>query len=133
MVTSQQLISKHSHQLLLDASFYHIVVRVLQYCTFTSHEITFSVNKHVLSICSNSKLDTLDMIAKRLHRYLKGTSTYGLMLYQSQSLNLTAYADINWASSNDDNRSIGGYCIYLGHSLVSWNSGSLKVHITILN
>lgn len=67
------------------------------------------------------------MAAKRLLRDLKGTMKFVVLPSKSQSLALTIYIDVDWASSIDDKRSIGGRCVYMGDSLISWNSGKYKV------
>lgn len=35
---------------------------------------------------------------------------------------MSVYSDADWAGCPDDRKSTSGYCIYLGHNLVSWNS-----------
>jgi len=59
---------------------------------------------------------------KRLLRYLKETSQYGVHISPQQSTNLSAYADADWASDINDRRSISGYIIFLGTTLISWCS-----------
>ena len=46
---------------------------------------------------------------KRVLRYLKET----------EEIKLTGYTDTNEACNIDDKKSIGAYCIYLGHNLIS--------------
>ncbi|KAK1665948.1 hypothetical protein QYE76_054107 [Lolium multiflorum] len=61
---------------------------------------------------------------KRILRYVYGTMGYGLSLHASPSTltDLVAYSDADWAGCPDTRRSTGGYCVYLGSSLVSWSS-----------
>ncbi|XP_024043052.1 uncharacterized protein LOC112099809 [Citrus clementina] len=67
------------------------------------------------------------LACKRVLRYLQSTANYGLQFYNSGSLNLTAFSDADWGSDLNDRRSVGGYCVYLGNSLISWSSK--KQHI----
>ncbi|PKU62830.1 putative mitochondrial protein [Dendrobium catenatum] len=64
---------------------------------------------------------------KRLLRYVQGTLHFGLPL-SAGSLQLTAYSDADWASDSLDRKSITGFCIFLGKSLISW---CVKKQITV--
>lgn len=61
---------------------------------------------------------------KRILRYLKATSHYGILISPQQSTNLYlyAYADVDWAGDINDRRSISGYIVYLGTTPISWCS-----------
>ncbi|KAL7613612.1 hypothetical protein Lser_V15G07387 [Lactuca serriola] len=59
---------------------------------------------------------------KRILRYIRGTSSFGLQLYVSSSQQLVAYSDADWARCPDSRRSTSGFCIFLGQNLVSWSS-----------
>lgn len=47
---------------------------------------------------------------------------HGVLFTPNRKLELTAYADVEWGCDLDDRKFAGGYCIYLGGNLVSWNS-----------
>ncbi|KAL2232768.1 UNVERIFIED_CONTAM: Retrovirus-related Pol polyprotein from transposon RE1 [Sesamum indicum] len=60
--------------------------------------------------------------ALHLVRYLKGNSDRGIFFPASSSFQLKAYCDADWANCVDSRRSLTGYCIFLGDSLVSWKT-----------
>jgi histone deacetylase 1/2 len=45
-----------------------------------------------------------------------------MLIKFSDRLNITGYSDANWASSPDDRRPVGDYCVYFGDTLVAWSS-----------
>jgi hypothetical protein len=61
---------------------------------------------------------------KRIIKYLKGKLDYALILGgdKKDATILTTYSDSNWAEDIDDRRSVSGYVIKLGQSVISWNS-----------
>lgn len=60
------------------------------------------------------------MAAHKLVRYVKGTAGQGLHFSSSSSISLSAYCDADWATCKETRRSITGYCVFLGDSLLSW-------------
>jgi hypothetical protein len=58
---------------------------------------------------------------KRVLRYLKGSAAHGLF-YTKGSITLNAFCDFDWAGNPDDRRSTTGFCIFLGHNLISWST-----------
>ncbi|KAM1714113.1 hypothetical protein ACFX12_024770 [Malus domestica] len=60
---------------------------------------------------------------KRIFRYLKGSLVLGLWFPKcSSSPSITAFSDADWAGCPLDRKSIGGFCIFLGSSLISWSA-----------
>jgi len=60
-------------------------------------------------------------------RYLKGTIHKGLFYPQDNDLQVTAYCDANWGSCQMSARSLTGYCVFLGPSLISWKTKKQKI------
>jgi histone deacetylase 1/2 len=59
---------------------------------------------------------------KRILRYVQGTLKVGINFTKSSSMLLSAFLDADWADSLDDRRSTGGFAIFIGQNLVSWNA-----------
>jgi hypothetical protein len=59
---------------------------------------------------------------KRILRYLRGTSDFGLLLHRSSSSDLVIYTDTDWAGCPDTRRSMSGYVVFFGDNLVSWSA-----------
>ena len=103
-----------------DPTLYRSTVGALQYLSITRPDVSFAVNK----VCQfmHRPTDIHWSAVKRILRYLNDTINYGLYLRPSPSTHLSVYSDADWAGCPDDRKSTSGYCIYLGHNLVSWNS-----------
>ena len=63
---------------------------------------------------------------KRILRYLKGTSSFGLHLTRDFFLSLHGFTDVDWAGNIDDRKSTGGYIVFLGTTPISWKSGKQR-------
>ena len=59
---------------------------------------------------------------KRIFRYLKGTSSYGIWYDRWSDFTLCEYNDVDWVGHMDDRKSTSGGEFFLGGRLVSWMS-----------
>jgi len=103
-----------------DPSLYRIIVGSLQYLSLTRSDVSFAMNK----VCQFLQHPTVNhwTAVKRILRYLKHTIFYGFLIRSNSNSQLHAYSDADWAGCPDDRRSTDGYCIFLGHNLISWSS-----------
>ncbi|GMI89568.1 hypothetical protein HRI_002626100 [Hibiscus trionum] len=60
--------------------------------------------------------------ALRIVRYIKNNTGQGLFYEASAVQQISAYCDSDWASCPVSRKSVTGYCIKIGNSLVSWKS-----------
>lgn len=103
-----------------DATHYRSIVGALQYLTLTRLDIAFSVNK----VCQFLHAPTTVhwVAVKRILRYLKQCTKFGLNIHRSGSTLVSGFSDADWAGSVDDRRSTGGFAIFIGSNLVSCNA-----------
>lgn len=69
--------------------------------------------------------------AKRIVKYLAGTTTYGLFYSQENDACLEGFTDSNWGGSLCDQKSTSGMFFRLGSSAITW--GSRKQDVVALS
>ncbi|KAK4382085.1 Retrovirus-related Pol polyprotein from transposon RE1 [Sesamum angolense] len=106
--------------LLQNPDSYRCLVGRLLYLSFTRPDISHSVQQ--LSQFLNHPCELHMSAALHVVKYLKGCPSKGLFLPALNSFTLTAYSDADWASCPDSRRSLTGFCIFLGTTLVSWKT-----------
>ncbi|XP_070673914.1 uncharacterized mitochondrial protein AtMg00810-like [Malus domestica] len=106
--------------LLDDPTKYRRLVGRLIYLTVTRPDIVFSVR--ALSQFMHEPRKPHWDAALRILRYIKGTPGQVLLFPVSDNLELKAFCDSNWGACHATRRSVTGYCVFLGNSLISWKS-----------
>ena len=65
--------------------------------------------------------------AYKILKYLKKTPGQGFFLYAQSDLKLKCYCDADWTACINTRRSVSGFCIFLGESLISWKCKKQQV------
>jgi len=103
-----------------ESSSYRRLLGRLIYLTNTRPDITFSVNK--LSQFVSAPTTVHHQAVFRILRYLKNAPGHGIFLSAASTTQLKAYSDSDWAACTETRKSVTGFSIYLGDSLISWKS-----------
>ncbi|XP_031255632.1 uncharacterized protein LOC116113620 [Pistacia vera] len=123
-LTSQQYdyetASSENDPLLQDPTSYQRLVGRLIYLTMTRPDISYVV--HILSqFMHQPKQSHMDAAIKVL-KYLKGCPGLGLLLPRDGNFDITAYCDLDWGTCPMTRKSLIGFCIKIGGSLISWKT-----------
>ncbi|KAJ8765618.1 hypothetical protein K2173_014740 [Erythroxylum novogranatense] len=111
---------KFDDEILTDAAVYQRLIEKLLYLTHTRPDITYSV-QHLSQFMQKPKKSHYDA-ALRVVRYVKKNPGQGILLSSSGNPRLIAYCDSDWASCLVSRKSVTGFCVKFGNSLISWKS-----------
>ncbi|KAI9170383.1 hypothetical protein LWI28_027097 [Acer negundo] len=105
----------------IDGHLYRSLIGSMLYLKNCRPDIMFATSFLSRFMQNPSKLHY--EAAKRMLRYFKGTSSYGIWYTNNvDNFQLCGYSDSDWAGSVDDRRSTTGYIFNLGSGAIAWNS-----------
>ncbi|KAJ0480451.1 putative RNA-directed DNA polymerase [Helianthus annuus] len=107
-------------QPLKNVTGFQRLIGKLIYLSLTRPDISYAVQ--FLSQFMHCPTEVHLQIALRLLRYLKSSPGSGLLFRKGEKLDLVGFVDSDWAKCLSTRKSVTGFCIYLGNSLVSWKS-----------
>ncbi|GKV25437.1 hypothetical protein SLEP1_g34876 [Rubroshorea leprosula] len=105
---------------LFDPTRYRQSVGSLIYLTMTRLDIAYVL--HIVSQFMAGPRSTHYAAILHIIRHVKGTLFHGLHFCTNSFPVLCAYSDTDWAGNPSDRRSTTGYYLFLGNSLISWQS-----------
>jgi len=111
---------RDDEDLLPNPNLYWQLVGSLNYLTITRPDISCAVQQVSQFMQSPRHLHLVAV--RRIIRYLLGSSSRGLFYPASSSIRLVAFSDVDWAGRPDTRRSVIGWYMFLGDSLISWKS-----------
>lgn len=93
-------------------------MRRLLYLNFTRRDISYAVQQlnYFVSQPAKAHMDATVHVVK----YLKGCPSLGIFYSVHGSSHLQTFCDADWGSCPDTRRSLTGYCVFFGDSLISW-------------
>ena len=112
--------SKDEGALIEDPSLYRRLIGRLMYLTLSRPNICYAVNR--LSQFLSTPRQPHMFAAQRVLQYNKGTSGHGIYFPEESDFQLKAFCDANWAGCPNTRKSLTGYCVFFGNSLISWRS-----------
>ncbi|XP_019455138.1 PREDICTED: uncharacterized protein LOC109356267 [Lupinus angustifolius] len=107
-----------------DPSLYRRLVGRLIYLTIFRPDLSYAIQQ--LSLYMESSHDTHYQAAICVLHYIKSSPSLGLFFSSTSNLKLSAFADSDWACCIDTRRSITGFCIFLGPSIICWKTKKQK-------
>ncbi|XP_021754405.1 uncharacterized protein LOC110719724 [Chenopodium quinoa] len=116
-VEKNHTLVKSETPLIDDPEMYRRLVGHLIYLSFTRPDFAYTV--HILSqFIQQPRQDHREAALRAVH-YLKGCPGQGVFLSSNCDLHFTGWCDSDWASCPLTRRSITGWLVFLGGSLIS--------------
>ncbi|XP_068490452.1 secreted RxLR effector protein 161-like [Phaseolus vulgaris] len=111
-------ISRDTNGAEVDDTYYKQIVGSLMYLTTIRPNIMFSVS--LISRYMSKPTELHLQAAKRILRYLNGTTNHGIFYKKGEEKELLVFTD--YAGDEEDSKSTSGYVFLLSSGAVSWMS-----------
>ncbi|KAK9675641.1 hypothetical protein RND81_11G020800 [Saponaria officinalis] len=110
---------------LADARRFRSMVGGLNYLSHTRPDIVFSIS--VISRFMHNPTLHHYGAAKRILRYVAGTSDLGIWYKKVSDFKLVGFSDSDWAGCVEERKSTSGHTFSLGSGAISWSSKKQEV------
>ena len=97
----------------VDEGYFRSLIGCLMYLTATRPDILNAVS--ILSRFMHCASELHLKVAKRVIRYVKGTSDFGVKFTKSKEFKLVGFSDSDWANSIDDKKKYLRLCFLYGN------------------
>ena len=104
----------------VDSSLHRSMIGCFLYLNASQPDISYSVR-----VCARYQANPKEshiIVVKRIIKYVKTTSNFGVRYDKDTNDVLAEYSDANWAGNANDQKSTSSGCFYLGNNFVSWMS-----------
>ena len=109
----------------IDQQRYQSAIGSLMYLSVSTRpDISYAVSS--LARFSSKPTKEHWTALKRLLRYLKGTTKYGILYTKGGASKCIGFSDADWAGDINDQKSTSGYVFMLSGGAVSWSSKKQK-------
>ena len=113
-------LSKDVGELLEDETMYPKLVGSLIYLALTRPNIAYAIGV-VSRFIQNPRKPHLEAV-RRILRYVKGTSDFGILYEKGVSCKVVSFCDADYAGDISTRKSTTGYVFSLGSRAISWCS-----------
>lgn len=107
-------------ELLDDPASYRRGIGKLNFLVNIRPDLAFAV-QHLSQFMQNPRIPHYNALMHVL-RYVKGHLDFEILLHKKADYSLKAYCDSDWAACPHTRRSVSGYVVFFGGSLISWKS-----------
>ncbi|XP_050914613.1 secreted RxLR effector protein 161-like [Lathyrus oleraceus] len=113
-------LAKYDSSVKVDKTYYRKIIGRLMYLTSSRPDLLLVVN--LISRYIENPIELHLQVAKRVMRYLRGTTEFGTFYINEGNIELVTYIDNDYAGDLDDKNSTLGYIFLLSSGDVSWSS-----------
>jgi len=113
-------LTKDEEGITADSTFYKQIVGSLMYLMATRLDLMFIVS--LISRYMEKPTESHLLTAKRVLRYVKGMTIFGIFYKKGGSAEFFGYTDSDFAGDQDDRKSTSGYVFLLSSGAISWSS-----------